>query len=181
MLAMLLGAHTFISHSILNCHKTVFTGFCSWHCVKQACALLVCAGFMVFKLVPYKNAAWAWCTKLSHQVLSDWKRLGCAWGFTVQRSQSGDLQGGAVHDSGSFSFVISRGIGTLLLCKPLFLESFNLPYICNQVVSTSLPFSKSLDDWSHGFVTCLCCLLAFKSLIDPRLVRCLSLFITQWC
>ncbi len=59
MLAMLLGAHIFISHSILNCHNTVFTGFCSWHCVKQACALLVCAGFMVFKLVPYKNAAWA--------------------------------------------------------------------------------------------------------------------------
>ncbi len=33
-----------------------------------------------------------------------------------------------------------------------FLESLNLSYICNQVVTTSLPFSTSLDDCSHGCI-----------------------------
>jgi hypothetical protein len=31
-------------------------------------------------------------------------------------------------------------------------ESFNLSYICNQVVTTTLLFSKSLDDCSNGFI-----------------------------
>jgi len=32
------------------------------------------------------------------------------------------------------------------------IESFNLSYICIQVVTTTLPFGKSLDDCSHGFI-----------------------------
>ena len=31
-------------------------------------------------------------------------------------------------------------------------ESFNLSFICNQVVTTTLPFSKSLDYCSHGLI-----------------------------
>jgi len=31
-------------------------------------------------------------------------------------------------------------------------ESFNLSYSCSQVVTTTLPFSKSLDDCSNGFI-----------------------------
>ena len=39
-------------------------------------------------------------------------------------------------------------------------ESFNLSYTCNQVVTTTLPFSKSLDDCSHGFIMSSYILLA---------------------
>ncbi len=33
-------------------------------------------------------------------------------------------------------------------------ESLNLPNICNQIVTTALPFSEGLDDGSHSFIMC---------------------------
>ena len=45
--------------------------------------------------------------------------------------------------------------GNYLVVHAQISESFILLYSCNQVVTTTLPFSESLDDFSHGSIYCL--------------------------
>ena len=54
----------------------------------------------------------------------------------------------------------STKAGTLVLCTPMSLSPSIFPTSCNQIVTTTLPFSEGLNDCSHGFIMSSYVLLA---------------------